>query len=121
MNQLAAGTLSCRITIQEASWQRDELGAPLQLWIDRATVWASLEPINARDSMIANRLTTEVTHLITTRFHKRLANPTAASALRVVYGSRAFRVTGIINEGNRNVMMTIYATEITTHEQPNSD
>jgi SPP1 family predicted phage head-tail adaptor len=121
MSQISAGTLSCRVTIQESHWQKDELGAPRQAWVDRATVWASIEPINARDAVIANRLSTEVTHLITIRFHKLLADPMTVSALRLVYGNRTFRITGIVNEGNRNVAIAIHATEVSSDEQQRSD
>jgi SPP1 family predicted phage head-tail adaptor len=112
MSQISAGLLACRVIVQETVWQKDGLGAPHRKWIDGIKLWASIEPVNARDKVISQQMSAEVTHLITVRFHKLFAEPLNTSAFRLTHGKRAYRINGMVNDSNRNVVGTIHATEM---------
>lgn len=112
MSQISAGLLTCRIVVQESEWQKDGFGAPHRRWVDKIKLWASIEPINARNMVISQQMSTEATHLITVRFHKLFVEPLNTSAFRLTHGKRAYRINGMVNDSNRNVVVTIHATEM---------
>lgn len=118
MSQISAGMLTCRVVVQETVWQKDGFGAPHRKWVDRIKLWANIEPVNARDKVVAQQMAAEVTHLITVRFHKLFAEPLNTSVFRLIHGKRAYRINGMVNDSNRNVVVTIHATEIENHDEP---
>lgn len=46
---------------------RDESGAVVPVWVEVATVWASVEPVGGRESLINGQVQANVTHLVLMR------------------------------------------------------
>ncbi|WP_395585520.1 head-tail adaptor protein, partial [Pseudomonas syringae group genomosp. 7] len=49
MSNVASGTLRHRVLIQQQVTTRDSDGIEQTSWVDVATVWASVEPLSARE------------------------------------------------------------------------
>ncbi len=65
---MKAGKLRHRITIQEASERQDSTGAVVNTWVDRATIWAAVEPLSGRELVAAQALNAETSTRIRTRY-----------------------------------------------------
>lgn len=67
---LRAGDLRHRVTIQRPRGNdlRDSTGQPVSDWPDVAEVWASIEPLSARESFAAQQAQSTVSHRIRMRY-----------------------------------------------------
>ena len=111
MTAIASGTLKHRLTFQAQTDSKDSLGAPQQVWSNTATVWGNVEPISARDYVGAQRLSNEITHLITIRASSTFAKPLDVATLQAVFGTRTFRIHGCLNVDEASVYLMLYASE----------
>lgn len=84
------GKMRHRITIQQPSDTPDGIGGNTRTWTTFATVWASIEPLNAFQIFKAQHLEHRVTHKVMIRY---LAGLT--SDMRISYDSRIFGIEGI--------------------------
>lgn len=101
------GKLRHRVNLQEYSQTRDSYGAVTETWATYATIWASIEPLKARERMIAKQAAMTVTNQITIRFHKKVS-----ARDRVQFGSRTYEVNEIINPEERNRELQLLCTEV---------
>lgn len=108
---LSAGTLRKRITLQQQSPSVDSYGQQSLTWTDVATVWASVEPSVGRELMAAQAVSLEQPTTITIRWQPVFASPKAVAAMRVVYNGRIFNLHSVENEAERNVLLTLVASE----------
>lgn len=108
---LSAGTLRKRITLQQQSPSVDSYGQQSLTWTDVATVWASVEPSVGRELMAAQAVSLEQPTTITIRWQPLFASPKAVAAMRVVYNGRIFNLHSVENEAERNVLLTLVASE----------
>ena len=108
---LSAGTLRKRITLQQQSPSVDTYGQQVSSWTDVATVWASIEPSVGRELMAAQAVSLEQPTTITIRWQPLFASPKAVAAMRVVYNGRIFNLHSVENEAERNVLLTLVASE----------
>ena len=111
MNPIGAGTLGRRIKIQRPSTVKDSLGAPSRSWINVATVWADIQPLSGRESVIANRISAEITHQITVRYQTVFDNPQQVAQMRVLYKSRIFNIHSALNEDERRTQLILLVSE----------
>ncbi len=111
MSALSAGTLDKRVRFQRPFMVKDSLGAPRREWVDTVTVWANIEPLSARDLISAQRISNEISHIITVRFQSAFSNAALVSEYRALYKNRVFRIFGAINEGEQGVLVTLWAAE----------
>ena len=65
---IAAGDLRHRVLIQQQVTTRDEDGVQTTSWLDVATVWASVEPLSAREFIQSGQTQAAVTARITIRY-----------------------------------------------------
>lgn len=88
-----AGRLNRRVTIETPTITRGtSFKEPVETWATFATVWAAIEPLSGRE-LLANR---QVENEVTTRVRIRyLAG--VLPKMRVVYGSRTFRIESVID------------------------
>jgi len=70
---MKAGLLRQRVTIQEATETQDTTGAVVSTWVDRATVWAAVEPLQGREFFQAQTTNAEVTTRIRIRYRSGVA------------------------------------------------
>jgi len=108
---LSAGALRKRITLQQQSPSVDSYGQQSLTWTDVATVWASIEPSVGRELMAAQAVSLEQPTTITIRWQPLFASPKAVAAMRVVYNGRIFNLHSVENEAERNILLTLVASE----------
>jgi SPP1 family predicted phage head-tail adaptor len=81
------GWLRQRVTIEQVTLAPDDAGGGAETWTALATVWARIEPLNARELAVADHQATGITHRITIRFRDGIAG-----GQRVAYRGRIFRI-----------------------------
>lgn len=108
---LRGGTLRHLVSVQSKSNTVDSYGQPLNTWTEVKKVWADIQAASGRELMAAQAIQATVSHMITVRYDAIFADPIAAAALRIVYGSRVFELAAPINEDERNRTITFGAAE----------
>ena len=108
---MRAGTLRRRLVIQSRSTSQDTAGEAVATWTTVATVWADIAPISGRELVTAQAISAEISHQITLRYQAALANTKAMAGMRAVYGGRNFNIHAVMNEDERNRMLTLLASE----------
>ena len=63
-----AGRLRHRVTIKRRDWVENSMGERKQVWVDHATVWASIEPLRGQEFQIAQQQEAAVTTRIRIRY-----------------------------------------------------
>lgn len=96
---LAAGRLRHRITLQQPVPSRDETtGEVIEVWLAVDDVWASIEPISAREFIQSAALQAEVVARITIRYRADIL-PT----WRIVHGTKTYKIEGILADKESGV------------------
>jgi SPP1 family predicted phage head-tail adaptor len=98
---MRAGALRHRVSIQKLDGTRDSLGAENQTWINVMTsLPASIEQVDGRELVSADRIQAEATHRIVTRFFTNSVTP----KMRIFWPerSRTFDILSIANQDFRN-------------------
>lgn len=91
MSNVAAGDLRHRVLIQQQVTTRDEDGVQTTSWVDVATVWASVEPLSAREFIQSGQTQAAVTARITIRYRAGLL-PT----MRLVHRGQTYNIAGLL-------------------------
>lgn len=105
------GTLRHRLTFQRKSTDEDELGQPLNVWVDAFKCWGDVSPLSGRELIAAASVQSEVTHTISIRYRAELQNPKDVAAMRVVFGARVFDINASMNQDERNRLVMLQARE----------
>ncbi|MDM8356669.1 phage head closure protein [Pandoraea communis] len=108
---MRAGELRHLLTFQAKSAAQDELGEPINAWVDVLTCWGKVSPTTGRERMAAQAVQSYVSHSVTVRYASQLANPKDVAAMRIVFGTRIFDIHDSLNEDERNRMITLMAEE----------
>ncbi len=89
---MQAGKLRHRVTIQRLlSGGRDpNTGDPINKWVDLAVVWASVEPLSAREFVHSAAIQSKVTARITMRPRDVLASD------RILHRGKIYNVEGVL-------------------------
>ena len=101
------GNLRNRIIIQRQITTQDSFGEQQEEWNEVDTVWASINPIAGREFFAAETVNSEITHKIRIRYRNDIKPD-----MRVFYNGRAFRITTVINEFERNKMLQLMCKEL---------
>lgn len=81
-----------RITIQtKAQTQDPQTGELVVGWVEFATVWASVEPLSARDFIAAQAGQSEITARITIRYR-----PGVLDTMRILHRGAAYSIQGVL-------------------------
>lgn len=91
MTNVAAGRLRHRIRIDEQVTLKNSFGEQTTEWEELATVWAALEPLSARESMIAEQTQSKVSVRIIIR-----ARADIRASMRAVHGATIYNIEGVI-------------------------
>lgn len=102
---MRAGRLRHKVTIQRPVQARGDWGAT-KTWETYQEVFASIEPLRARESEQADRFSSEVTGTIVIR---RLAGVDAS--MRVNWEGRIFRIVGVVDPDYRHRELQLYVVE----------
>jgi len=90
---LDAGKLRHRVTIQRQTVGHDSDGGRKVTWDDVATVWAAIEPLSARERLVADQVQSEVTARITIRYRDDVD-----ATMRVKHGDDLYNIHGVIRD-----------------------
>lgn len=105
------GKMRHRVTFQRFSGTQDGFGDPLQAddanWTDAATLWAAIDPISGREFYAAEQSQSEVSHKVRCRYRAGLD-----TAMRIVCGSRRFKIISIIDWEERHESLLIMCKEL---------
>lgn len=88
---LPAGRLRHRVLIQQQVTTRDSDGVEQTAWVDVATVWASLEPLSAREFIQSGQTQSAVTARITMRYRDGLS-----PSMRLAHRGEIFNIAGLL-------------------------
>lgn len=91
MSNVATGTLRHRVLIQQQVTTRDSDGIEQTAWVDVAMVWASVEPLSAREFIQSGQTQAAVTARITMRYREGML-PT----MRLVHRGEVFNIAGLL-------------------------
>lgn len=100
------GSLNHRIEIQQESRVSDGMGGATKTWATIHTVSARVEPLQGREFFAAQQTQSSVTHKVTIWYQ-----PGITSRNRIMFGSRIFDITSVINPGEQNISILIMCVE----------
>lgn len=101
-----AARMRYRVTIQGVTTESDGQGGVIETWGDIATVWASIDTLNAYQKFQASQMQTPASHKIVMR-HR--ADVTTAN--RLIFGERVFGVKEAIDPDGRGAFLHIKSLE----------
>lgn len=81
-----------------------------KLLIKEYAVWAYVAPKTGREYDEAQKLRAETTYNITTRYF-----PGITADMKIMYGSKIFRIESVLNIDERNEQLRIVASEVDTY------
>jgi len=102
---LDAGKLWARVTVQQQTQARNDVGETTLTWSDYATVWADVRSLGGREAERYAETIGLSTHKVTIRFLDGLT-----SSMRVIYNDRTLEI-GQINEIDRRWYQELICTE----------
>ena len=100
------GDLNKRITIQAPTKVSDGMGGFVNSYSDAATVWGSVWPVSANDTIQANATVMVVTHRIRIRYRSVLK-----TSWRVSWGGRYFTIVSIIDPNTDHKFLDLMCKE----------
>ncbi len=103
---IAAGTLKDRITVQSVTETRSGSGQVNEAWATFATRWASVEPLQGREFFDSQQVNADITTRIRLRYLEGIT-----PKMRVLYKTRVFNVTSVVNVEERSIETQLLCTE----------
>lgn len=89
---MRAGKLRHRVRLQAFQKGRDpNTGAVIDAWVDVATVWASIEPLSAREFIQSSAMQAQVTARITIRYREGVT-----ASMRILHRGRIYNIQGVL-------------------------
>ena len=87
-----AGKLRHRVSLQEQQTARNpETGDVIKQWVELGKLWASIEPLSAREFISAAAEQSKIVARIVTRH-----NPLVTSRMRFVHRGKAYNIEGVL-------------------------
>ena len=104
---LRTGRLRELVTIQQNTPTRDGHGQPVESWSAFTTWRCEIAPVRGREYFASQQFAAETTHKLTGHWISGVL-PT----MRLVHGSRTFRIEAVINVGERNRVLELMCIEV---------
>jgi SPP1 family predicted phage head-tail adaptor len=104
---LRAGLLRHKIEIQNKVTRRSATGGEMVTWDAFAYAWASIEPLSGKEYFSARQAQATISHKIMMRYQSGIK-----PYYRISWGERNFDINAILNDGERNVSLTLFCTEV---------
>lgn len=92
-----AGELRQRVTVEAPVVTRNSQGGFGEDWAVAEQRYAKIEPLSGREFFEAQRVDSDVTHMVTMRYYEGLT-----TSHRITYGSRTFYIESVINAEERD-------------------
>jgi SPP1 family predicted phage head-tail adaptor len=93
-----AGILRDRVTVQQATENRNRLGESISEWATFTEVWASVQGVSAREFLLAGQQQVEVSHRVKMRYLNGLT-----PQMRLLWRGRTLEIISILEHENRSV------------------
>lgn len=91
---LHAGKLRHRVVIEYRDETQDpDTGAQSVTWVEFATVWASVEPLSAREFIQSSAVQSDITARIVIRYL-----PGVNASMRVVHREEIYNIRGVLSD-----------------------
>ena len=100
------GELREVVAIQSNSVVPDDFGQEIKTWATDATVRASVMPLTGKERFESAQVAPEVTHKITIGH-----GATVTAESRIVFETRIFNISSVINVEERDILLEIAAIE----------
>ena len=92
-----AGKLRERVTVQQATESRNALGENVLSWSTFGTIWASVEGVSARESLVYGQNEIKVTHNVKMRYLSGLTQ-----RMRFLWRGRTLEIVSLLEHNNRS-------------------
>ncbi|HSG20787.1 MAG TPA: phage head closure protein [Burkholderiaceae bacterium] len=92
-----AGKLRERVTVQIASGTTNTMGETVLAWSNSTAVWASVEGVSARESLVNAQQEIAVTHRVRLRYL-----PGLTQNMRFAWRNRTLEIVSLLEHGNRS-------------------
>lgn len=106
-DEMEAGKLRHKITIQAQATTRNNYGERLTSWLDVVTVRASKEPLLGNQYFQAEALQSKVEVKFQTRYVAGIDN-----TMRVQHGNDTYEILSVVDVEGRNRELVIYAKRL---------
>jgi len=112
------GELNRILTLQMRQSTVDAEGRDNEVWFPIGSIRANINPLTARDFMLAGQSAELITHQITVRFRKDLATVPVAGGtqsghnLRLLEGTRVFAIHSVIHDQERRRWLILLCVEL---------
>ena len=104
--KIKIGDFRHRITFQEPIKTPDGYKGFTITWQDGVVVWAQVDPLSGREYFYAHQIKNEVSHRIRIRYRTDVT-----VEMRILYGTRIFKVESIIDLKERREFLEILGQE----------
>lgn len=104
-----AGQLRVPMDLERRFPITDNVGGQLPLWLSVGRVWANIRPVSAREIVIANHRTGEITHHIQIRYNP---NQPVISGMRLINATRRFDILVVHDPDETKAMQVCLAREV---------
>ena len=94
---LRTGALRDKVKVQKYTETRDSQGGAIKTWATENEVWANINPISSLERAQGDQTKAVRTHKITMKFY----SPGITAADRILFGTREFGITSVIDPGSR--------------------
>lgn len=101
------GKLKHRITLKQNNPTQDSEGVMIEAWVDLATIWAAVEPLQGRELLAAQAIAAEVTTRIRIRYRQGIT-----PAMRVLYRDRIFDIQVPIDPEEKHQELQLMCREV---------
>ena len=92
-----AGSLSERVTVQQASESRNAIGETVLSWATFAERWASVEGVSSRESLAYGQQQISVSHRVRLRYLTGLTQ-----SMRLQWRGRTLEIVSLLEHDNRS-------------------
>ena len=99
---MRAGQLRNRLVLQSKTETRGAAGGVATTWTTQATVWGGIHPISGKEYTAIQQTQNEAEVKIIIRYQSSIDE-----TWRVVNGGRAYSIVSVINENDRDRMITL--------------
>lgn len=105
---LPAGELRQRVTLEQLVETPDAYNQRVKSFAPIGTFWAAIRPTSGSGTVIADQLTSEVTHAVILRGNP---NVTADPSYRLLYRGRVFNLEAVLNVRERGKKTVLLCSE----------
>lgn len=99
-----AGKLRHRVSLQEQQTTRKpDTGVVVKQWVELGKLWASIEPLSAREFIAAAAEQSKIVARIVTRH-----NPRVTARMRFVHRGKAYNIEGVLPDRDSGLEYQIH-------------